>query len=155
MSQVTVHGNPVERGDEILTSSALEFLGDLHRRFAARRNELLAARAVRRQQIAETGKLDFLPETRDIREGDWRVAESPADLRDRRVEITGPTERKMAINAINSGANVWLADFEDANTPHWHNVVSGQVNLVDAVRGDIAFTSPEGKRYALKHGGKP
>ncbi len=155
MSQVTVHGNPVERGDEILTPSAVEFLGDLHRRFAARRNELLAARAARRERIAETGRLDFLPETRDIRDGDWRVAEAPADLRDRRVEITGPTERKMAINALNSGANVWLADFEDANTPHWHNVISGQVNLVDAVHGSIAYTSPEGKRYELKEGGKP
>jgi malate synthase len=155
MSQVTVHGNPVERGEEILTSAAVEFLGDLHRRFAARRNQLLAARATRREQIAETGRLDFLPETRDVRDADWRVAEAPADLRDRRVEITGPTERKMAINALNSGANVWLADFEDANTPHWHNVVSGQVNMLDAVRGSIAFTSPEGKHYALAEGGKP
>ena len=155
MSQVTVHGNPVERGDSILTPAALEFLGDLHRRFAARRNELLAARAVRRQRIAETGRLDFLPETRDLREADWQVAPVPADLRDRRVEITGPTERKMAINALNSGANVWLADLEDANTPHWHNVISGQVNLVDAVRGEIEFTSPEGKHYALNPGTRP
>jgi malate synthase len=154
MSQVTVHGNPVERGEEILTPAAVEFLGDLHRRFAGRRNQLLAARVARREQIAETGRLDFLPETRDVRDADWRVAPAPADLRDRRVEITGPTERKMAINALNSGANVWLADFEDANTPHWHNVISGQVNMVDAVRGSIAFTSPEGKHYALAEGGR-
>ncbi|HEY4020183.1 MAG TPA: malate synthase A [Pseudonocardiaceae bacterium] len=155
MSQVTVQGGSVERGDEILTPAALAFLEDLHRRFAARRNELLAARATRRQRIAETGRLDFLPETRDVREADWKVVDAPADLRDRRVEITGPTERKMAINALNSGANVWLADLEDANTPHWHNVISGQVNLVDAVRGTIAFTSPEGKHYALTPGVRP
>ena len=104
----------------------------------------------RREEASRTGRLDFLAETREVRESDWRVAEAPADLRDRRVEITGPTERKMAINALNSGARVWLADLEDANTPHWHNVVAGQVNLADAVRGTIAFTSPEGKSYALK-----
>jgi malate synthase len=155
MSQVTVHGNQVERGEEILTPAAVEFLGDLHRRFAARRNDLLAARAARRERIAETGRLDFLPETREVREGDWQVAEAPADLRDRRVEITGPTERKMAINALNSGANVWLADLEDANTPHWHNVVSGQVNLFDAVRGQLSFTSPEGKHYAVRNDVRP
>jgi malate synthase len=155
MSQVTVHGNQVERGEEILTPAAVEFLGDLHRRFAARRNELLAARVTRRQRIAETGRLDFLPETREVREADWQVAQAPADLRDRRVEITGPTERKMAINALNSGANVWLADLEDANTPHWHNVVSGQVNLFDAVRGQLSFTSPEGKHYAVRADAKP
>jgi malate synthase len=150
MSQVTV-----ERGEEILTPAAIEFLGDLHRRFAARRDDLLAARVTRRRQIAETGRLEFLPETREIREAGWQVAQAPADLRDRRVEITGPTERKMAINALNSGANVWLADFEDANTPHWHNVISGQVNLMDAVRRTIALTSPEGKHYALREGGTP
>ncbi|HEY4460477.1 MAG TPA: malate synthase A [Pseudonocardiaceae bacterium] len=155
MSQVTVHGNQVERGEEILTPAAVEFLGDLHRRFAARRNELLAARVTRRQRIAETGRLDFLPETREVREAEWQVAPAPADLRDRRVEITGPTERKMAINALNSGANVWLADLEDANTPHWHNVVSGQVNLFDAVRGQLSFTSPEGKHYAVRDDVKP
>ncbi|HEX3785727.1 MAG TPA: malate synthase A [Pseudonocardiaceae bacterium] len=155
MSQVTVHGKLIERGEEILTPAAIEFLADLHRRFAARRNELLARRAIRREQISSTGRLDFLPETRAIRDADWQVAPAPADLTDRRVEITGPTERKMAINALNSGANVWLADFEDANTPHWHNVVSGQVNLYDAVRGRIEFTSPEGKHYALTPGGRP
>ncbi len=155
MSQVTVHGDGVERGEEILTPAAVDFLADLHRRFAPRRAELLAQRAVRRARIAETGRLDFLPETKAVRDADWRVAPAPADLRDRRVEITGPTERKMSINALNSGANVWLADFEDANTPHWHNVVSGQVNLADAIRGRIEFTSPEGRHYRLTPGGRP
>ncbi|HEU5474618.1 MAG TPA: malate synthase A [Actinophytocola sp.] len=140
--------NDVDRADEILTPDALAFLSGLHTEFAARRDELVARRRERREQAA--GRLDFLPETADIRAGEWRVAEAPADLRDRRVEITGPTERKMAINALNSGAKVWLADLEDANTPHWSNVVSGQVNLKDAVRGTIAFTSPEGKSYALR-----
>jgi malate synthase len=150
MVDIQVLGGSVERSEEILTPDALEFLASLHERFAGRRDELLAARAARREEASRTGRLDFLPETRDIRESDWRVAAAPADLQDRRVEITGPTERKMAINALNSGAKIWLADLEDANTPHWANVVGGQVNLVDAVRGTIGFTSPEGKEYALK-----
>jgi malate synthase len=150
MVDIQVLGGSVERSEEILTPEALEFLAGLHERFAGRRDELLAARAKRREEASRTGKLDFLAETRDVREGDWRVATAPADLQDRRVEITGPTERKMAINALNSGAKVWLADLEDANTPHWANVVGGQVNLADAVRSTIAFTSPEGKEYALK-----
>jgi malate synthase len=155
MVDIHVLGGPVERGEEILTPAALEFVADLHARFAARRDELVAARAERRGEAARTGRLDFLPETRDIRESEWRVADAPADLADRRTEITGPTERKMAINALNSGARVWLADLEDANTPHWTNVVSGQVNLFDAVRGTIAFTSPEGKEYALSGSVRP
>jgi malate synthase len=150
MSQVQVLGGSVERGDEVLTPEALKFLGGLHDTFAARRDELLAARGKRREEAKRTGKLDFLPETQDIRDGEWRVAEAPADLRDRRVEITGPTDRKMTINALNSGAKVWLADFEDANTPHWANVVSGQVNLRDAVRGTVELSTPEGKHYALR-----
>jgi malate synthase len=141
---------PIERQGEILTPQALRFLGRLHEEFAGRRNELLALRKERRERASREGRLDFLPETRHVRESEWRVAEAPADLRDRRVEITGPTERKMAINALNSGAKVWLADLEDANTPHWHNVVSGQANLADAVRRTIEYTSPEGKRYALR-----
>ncbi|WP_447003832.1 malate synthase A [Saccharothrix isguenensis] len=143
MSGVRVLGGEVERGDDILTPDALEFVAGLHRDFAATRDELIARRAERRP-------LGFLPETRAVREGDWRVAEAPEPLRDRRVEITGPTERKMTVNALNSGAKVWLADLEDANTPHWHNVVSGQVNLYDAARGTVDFTSPEGKRYTLR-----
>jgi len=155
MVDIQVLGGSVERSEEILTPAALEFLAGLHERFAARRDELLTARGKRREEAARTGKLDFLAETREVRESDWRVAGAPEALQDRRVEITGPTERKMAINALNSGARVWLADLEDANTPHWHNVVAGQVNLADAVRGTIAFTSPEGKSYALKPDVRP
>jgi malate synthase len=147
---LTVAGPPVERSDEVLTPEALELVADLQRRFGARRDELLRARAARRAALADGGTLDFLPETAEVRSGDWTVAAPPPALRDRRVEITGPTDRKMAINALNSGAKVWLADLEDANTPHWRNVVGGQVTLRDAVRGTIAFTSPEGKEYALR-----
>ncbi|MET0233864.1 MAG: malate synthase A [Kibdelosporangium sp.] len=136
--------------DRILTPAAQAFLAGLHRAFGARRDELLAKRTDRRAEAARTGRLDFLPETLEIREAIWQVAQAPADLRDRRVEITGPTERKMAINALNSGAKVWLADLEDANTPHWANVVGGQANLYDAVRGTIELTTPEGKQYRLK-----
>ncbi|MEJ7635226.1 malate synthase A [Aeromicrobium sp.] len=136
-------------GDLILTPEALDFVADLQVRFGARRDELLEARQRRREEISRSGTLDFLPETAEIRSGEWTVSPAPADLQDRRVEITGPTERKMAINALNSGAKVWLADLEDANTPHWDNVVGGQVNLHDAVRRTIAFTGPEGKAYAL------
>ncbi|WP_033261813.1 malate synthase A [Amycolatopsis vancoresmycina] len=148
-SEVQVLGDPVERGDEILTPEALAFLAGLHDAFAGRRDELLQARSKRREEARATGKLDFLPETKEIRDGDWQVAGAPEALRDRRVEITGPTDRKMTINALNSGAKVWLADLEDANTPHWHNVVSGQVNLHDAIRETITLESG-GKSYALK-----
>ncbi|MEU4519809.1 malate synthase A [Amycolatopsis sp. NPDC024027] len=148
-SEVQVLGDPVERGDEILTPEALAFLAGLHDAFAGRRDELLKARGQRREEARTTGRLDFLPETEEIREGDWQVAGAPPALRDRRVEITGPTDRKMTINALNSGAKVWLADLEDANTPHWQNVVSGQVNLYDAVRETITLESG-GKSYALK-----
>ncbi|OZM74100.1 malate synthase A [Amycolatopsis antarctica] len=150
MVEVRVLGDSVERGDEILTPEALDFLGGLHAGFAARRDELLAARSARRDEARTTGRLDFLPETREVRESEWQVAEAPPALRDRRVEITGPTDRKMTINALNSGAKVWLADLEDANTPHWANVVSGQVNLYDAVRKTVELTSPEGKHYTLR-----
>ncbi|MDU0292453.1 malate synthase A [Saccharothrix longispora] len=143
MSGVRVLGGDVERGDEILTPDALEFVAELHGRFALEHAALMRRRAHRRP-------LGFLDGTRDVREGDWKVAGAPEPLRDRRVEITGPTERKMTVNALNSGAKVWLADLEDANTPHWRNVVSGQVNLYDAARGTVEFTSPEGKHYALR-----
>jgi malate synthase len=147
---VRVLGHAVERGDEILTSEALEFVAGLQRAFGGRRDELLAGRKQRRDEAARNGKLDFLEETREIRESDWQVCEAPDDIRDRRVEITGPTERKMTINALNSGARVWLADLEDANTPHWANVVSGQVNLYDVTRKQVELTSQEGKKYALR-----
>jgi malate synthase len=147
-AQVTGPGG--ERFDEVLTPEALAFVADLQRRFGTTREELLARRKDRRRQAAETGKLDFLAETKDVRaDASWRVA-PPADLTDRRVEITGPTERKMLINALNSGAKVFMADFEDANTPTWQNMVQGQINLTDAIERRIDFTSPEGKDYKLK-----
>jgi malate synthase len=136
--------------DAVLTDEAIAFVVELDRRFHDRRDELLARRRARRDEIARTGRLDFLPETRSIREGDWKVAPAPADLIDRRVEITGPTDPKMAINALNSGAKVWLADLEDSNTPHWRNVVEGQVVLQAVARRTLGFTSPEGKTYALR-----
>jgi malate synthase len=147
---ITVHGPTVERQDEILTPEALALVADLQARFGPRRDELLAARAARRASLAAGETLGFLAETRDVRESDWQVPAPPDALRDRRVEITGPTDRKMAINALNSGAKVWLADLEDANTPHWRNVVGGQVSLHDAVRGTISFTSVDGKEYAVR-----
>lgn len=146
---VEVRGVPVPRAEEILTPAALDFVAGLHRRFAGRRNDLLAARARRRKEASHAGRLDFLPETAAIRAAGWTVAAAPADLVDRRVEITGPPEPKMAINALNSGARVWLADLEDANTPHWRNVIGGQLVLHDAIRGRLQFDSPEGKQYRL------
>lgn len=135
--------------EEILNPDAINLLVELHRKFGARREELLAVRAERQKQI-DGGKLPgFLPETESIRKANWTVAPIPADLLDRRVEITGPVDRKMVINALNSGANVFMADFEDANSPTWSNNLLGQVNLRDAIRGNISFASPEGKQYRL------
>ncbi|MFJ4777162.1 malate synthase A [Streptomyces sp. NPDC088762] len=146
-----VDAEPLPRQDEVLTEAALAFVAELHRRFAPRRAELLARRAERRAEIARTSTLDFLPDTAQVREGDWKVAPAPAALNDRRVEITGPTDRKMTINALNSGAKVWLADFEDASAPTWENVVLGQLNLIDAYERRIDFTDARtGKSYALK-----
>jgi malate synthase len=151
---IEITGRIENRFDEVLTSEAVDFLGDLHRKFDARRRELLAARATRYDQLAAGGSLDFLPETKGIREDDsWQVADPAPGLRDRRAEITGPTDAKMAINALNSGAKVWLADHEDANTPLWENMVQGQLNLRDAIAGRLELTTPEGKHYAL--GDKP
>jgi malate synthase len=146
-----VTGPMHERFEEILSPTALELIARLHRELNGRRQELLAARRARDEELAAGGTLDFLEETRAVREDDsWRVAEPAPGLVDRRVEITGPTDRKMAINALNSGAKVWLADHEDANTPLWENVIGGQLNLKDALHRTIDFTSPEGKSYALK-----
>jgi malate synthase len=147
-----VEAEPLPRQEEVLTDAALAFVTELHRRFTPRRDELLARRAERRAEIARTSTLDFLPETAAIRADDsWKVAEAPAALNDRRVEITGPTDRKMTINALNSGAKVWLADFEDASAPTWENVILGQLNLIDAYERRIDFTDPRsGKTYALK-----
>lgn len=147
-----VDAEPLPRQEEVLTDAALAFVAELHRRFTPRRDELLARRAERRAEIARTSTLDFLPETAAIRADDsWRVAPCPPALQDRRVEITGPTDRKMTINALNSGARIWLADFEDASAPTWENVVLGQINLADAYTRNIDFTDPKsGKSYALK-----
>ncbi|MCY0938617.1 malate synthase A [Streptomyces sp. H34-S4] len=149
-SLAIVDAEPLPRQDEVLTEAALAFVAELHRQFAPRRAELLARRSVRRAEIARTSTLDFLPDTAQVREGDWKVAPAPAALNDRRVEITGPTDRKMTINALNSGAKVWLADFEDASAPTWENVVLGQLNLIDAYERRIDFTDARtGKAYAL------
>ncbi|MFB8125871.1 malate synthase A [Streptomyces bacillaris] len=147
-----VDAEPLPRQEEVLTDAALAFVAELHRQFTPRRNELLARRRERRAEIARTSTLDFLPETAAVRADDsWKVAPAPAALNDRRVEITGPTDRKMTINALNSGAKVWLADFEDASAPTWENVVLGQLNLTDAYERRIDFTDPRsGKSYALK-----
>ncbi len=135
---------------EILTPEALRFLIALHQKFNTRRKELLARREQRQQEI-DTGQLpDFLTETRSVRESDWQVAPLPPDLLDRRVEITGPVDRKMVINALNSGAKVFMADFEDSNTPNWENTIQGQINLRDAVNREITFENPNGKRYELQ-----
>lgn len=151
-SLAIVDAETLPRQDEVLTPAALAFVAELHRRFTPRRGELLARRGERRTEIARTSTLDFLPETAAIRADDsWKVAPAPAALNDRRVEITGPTDRKMTINALNSGAKVWLADFEDASAPTWENVVTGQLNLIDAYARAIDFTDPKsGKSYALK-----
>jgi malate synthase len=134
---------------EILTPDALAFIANLARRFELRRRELMTLRS-RRQAEFDRGRLpDFLPETAAVRSDDWTIGFVPPDLRDRRVEITGPTDRKTVINALNSGANVFMADFEDSNAPTWANMIEGQINLRDAVRRTISFRSPEGRDYKL------
>jgi malate synthase len=132
--------------DEILTPEALKFVVELERRFGPRRRELLAARVERQKKLDAGERPDFLPQTAEIRNGNWRVAPLPADLLDRRVEITGPVDRKMIINALNSGASVFMADFEDSNTPTWSNLIDGHINLRDAVRRTITFTDPATKK---------
>jgi malate synthase len=146
---VRVDGPEVPRSDEVLTERALGLLAQLHREFGGRRRQLLAARADRHAELAAGGTLGFLPETKDVREDrSWRVAPLAPGLEDRRVEITGPTDRKTTVNALNCGAKVWLADFEDANTPLWGNLVTGHLNLGDAIRRRIDFEQA-GKTYAL------
>jgi malate synthase len=147
---VEVRGEITQGVSQILSAEALALVAKVHREFNVRRLELLKRREQRQSQL-DAGKLpDFLPETADIRERDWTGAMIPPDLQDRRVEITGPTDRKMIINALNSGAKVFMADCEDANAPTWSNMVEGQLNLSDAVRRKIEFKSPEGKEYRLK-----
>ncbi|MDF2628978.1 MAG: malate synthase [Symbiobacteriaceae bacterium] len=146
---IDIRGPVAGRFAEILTPAALAFVAGLHREFNPRRVELLQRRAQRQAELDSGSLPDFLPETRTIREGDWQVAPPPRDLLNRRVEITGPVERKMMINALNSGAKVFMADFEDSNSPTWENVIGGQVNLVDAIAGTISHQNPDGKLYRL------
>src|SRR5882672_1688770 len=146
---ITVTGRVTAEFAQILTTEALDFIAKLHREFEPRRQELLARRAARQRDF-DAGRLpDFLPETRQVRENDWRIAAQPKDMLDRRVELTGPTDRKMVINALNSGASTFMADFEDANCPTWFNMIDGQINLRDAVRRTISFQQGT-KRYKLK-----
>src|ERR1043165_7276699 len=134
---------------EILTPEALRFVAKLARRFEPTRQALLRNRLLRHEEI-NAGKMpDFLAETRELRQSEWKIASAPKDLQDRRVEITGPVDRKMVINALNSGASVYMADFEDAHSPTWEATIAGQVNVRDAIRRTIRFESPDGKKYAL------
>ena len=147
---IRVLGGPVPGGQEVLTPEALAFVALLHDRFLGRRQELLQQRQERRARFADGMDPCFRPETAHIREDpSWRVAGAGPGLEDRRVEITGPTDRKMTVNALNSGARVWLADLEDATSPTWRNIVRGQVNLRDAIRGQVDFVSDEGKAYRV------
>ncbi len=146
---IAIHGAMPAEYQTILTPQAVTFIAKLTRKFETRRQELMTQRA-RRQTEFDAGRLpDFLPETRTIRDSEWTVGPVPADLQNRRVEITGPTDRKMVINALNCGANVFMADFEDSNAPTWSNMIEGQINLRDAIRGTITYQSPEGKQYRL------
>jgi malate synthase len=146
---VEIVGKITPSVQEVLTTEALQLLADLQRTFNPRRKELLARRVERMAQFNAGVLPGFLPATEHIRSGAWRVAPAPADLNDRRVEITGPTERKMMINALNSGAKVFMADFEDALSPTWDNAIEGQINCSDAIRRTIEFVNPDGKTYRL------
>ncbi|HSY51043.1 MAG TPA: malate synthase A [Thermoanaerobaculia bacterium] len=146
---IEIVGKDLAASAAILTDDALSFVGGLHRKFNATREQLLARRRERQRELDAGKMFDFLAETRSVREGDWKVAATPPDLEKRWVEITGPVERKMMINAFNSGANIFMADFEDSLSPTWENVVEGQQNLIDAVRRTIEFTNPDGKAYRL------
>ena len=146
---VSITGAPVDRFDEILDRPSLEFLAELHRRFGQRRQELLSLRAERDERLNAGHCYEFLAETAEVRRAEWQVLEPAPGLIDRRVEITGPTDRKMTVNALNSGARVWLADFEDATTPLWETLIEGQLNLVDALDRRIDFEDSTGKSYKL------
>jgi malate synthase len=146
---IEIRGPEIADAERVATEDAVEFVAMLVRRFGPARERLLSRRRETQERLRAGALPDFFPETADVREGSWSVAPSPADLTDRRVEITGPVERKMMINALNSGARVFMADFEDALSPPWSNVVAGQINCMDAVRRSLEYTSPEGKRYAL------
>src|SRR5215469_4579457 len=147
---VVIRGMTKPGYERVLTPEAIGFAVELEREFGAERRRLLARRADVQRRLDAGWKPDFLPETKAIRDGDWRVAPIPRDIQDRRIEITGPTDRKMVINALNCGANVYMADFEDATTPSWDNLVEGQANLIDAVRRRITFDDPQtGRHYSL------
>lgn len=146
---VEIRGEMRPEFAEILTPEAVQFIADLHRKFAKTRQSLLKRRTEVQRQIDAGWRPDFLPETASVRAGNWKVAPIPADIQDRRVEITGPVDRKMIINALNSGARVFMADFEDSHTPTWAGTLEGQINLRDAVRRTITYQSPEGKTYQL------
>ena len=146
---VTITSKPEPNFEDILTQEALAFVATLHRAHNARRLELLEKRAVRQKQLDAGAKPTFLEETRDVRQGSWSVAPIPDALQRRTVEITGPVDRKMVINALNSGADVFMADFEDANSPTWTNTIEGQLNLRDAIRGTITYEHPTKGTYAL------
>jgi malate synthase len=135
--------------EEVVTPEALEFVAELEHRYGPRRRELLEARGKRRERLRAGEALGFLPETRELRESEWQVASAPADMQQRWVEITGPTDRKMTINALNSGADGFMADFEDANAPTWRNMVTGHINLRDAIAGTITYDGSDGRHYEL------
>src|SRR6476661_2127905 len=146
---VEITGRVTPAYAQFLTPEAVAFVATLSRAFEGRRQELLQRRVARQAEIDAGTMPDFLPETRDVREGEWTVAPVPADLQDRRVEITGPVDRKMIINALNCGAKVFMADFEDANSPTWANNIEGQINLRDAINKTITFDNPDGRVYRL------
>src|SRR5438552_14001770 len=147
---IDIKGPKVAGSETILTREALALVERLHRELNPRREQLLARRAQRQRELDRGEEFRFLDETKKVRDGDWKVAPIPKDLARRFVEITGPVERKMMINALNSGAKVFMADFEDSLSPTWSNVVVGHVNLVDAVRRTIAYDAPDGRTYRLK-----
>ncbi len=149
MSEITITGRMESEYEAILSDDALAFIADLHTRFDPARRTILDQREDRQLQIEQGADLEFLSETADVRSSSWSVLPAPADLEDRRCEITGPTDRKMVINALNCGAKVFMADFEDSNSPTWDNMVRGQINLSDAIRRRIDFTNEQGKRYEL------
>jgi malate synthase len=152
-SGIDIRGPVNHEQAQILSPEALDFIVELHREFNPRRLELLAQRRQRQEAIDRGDLPSFLPETASIRQGGWKVDPVPADLQNRRVEITGPVDRKMVINALNSGANCYMADFEDSHAPTWEATLDGQMNLHDAVRGGIEYASPDGKRYRLNQPG--
>src|ERR1700733_11406644 len=146
---IELHGAMAAGFDEVITPDALEFVTELQARFGPRREELLEARGRRRARLADGEMLDFLRDTREIRDGDWTVAPAPPDMQQRWVEITGPTDRKMVINALNSGADGFMADFEDANAPTWRNMVQGQINVRNAIMGTLTYDGSDGRHYEL------